>query len=256
MSLVCVSQYPTALSSGKIMLKINEWPQGERPRERLLKEGAEILSDAQLLAILLRTGSDKANAVQLAIHLLEQFQALPNLAQLSISELCSMRGIGPAKAALLKAAFELGRRSLSSPLSNGMKLVTSQHVFNHFSPRLRHVKKEIFKIILLDQKNKVIRDLNISEGSLTATVVHPREVFNPAIRDSAASVIFLHNHPSGDPTPSREDKEMTQRLVAAGELVGIQVLDHLVIGENSYFSFADSGYIKKSPQFAVSRNER
>lgn len=238
------------------MSKINEWPQGERPRERLLKEGAEILSDAQLLAILLRTGSDRANAVELAIYLLEQFHALPNLAQLSISELCSIRGIGPAKAALLKAALELGRRSLSSPLSHGMKLVTSRHVFDHFSPHLKHVKKEIFKIILLDQKNKVIRDVNISEGSLTATVVHPREVFNPAIRDSAASVIFLHNHPSGDPTPSQEDKEMTQRLVAAGELIGIQVLDHLVIGGNTYFSFADSGYIKRSPQFAVSRKER
>lgn len=238
------------------MSKIKEWPQGERPRERLLKEGAEVLSDAQLLAILLRTGSDRANAVQLAIYLLEQFHSLSDLARLSVSELYSIRGIGPAKAAQLKAALELGRRALVSPLSQGVKLITSQHVFNHFSPLLRHLKKEVFKIILLDQKNNVIRDVNISEGSLTATVVHPREVFNPAIRDSAASVIFLHNHPSGDPIPSQEDREMTQRLVAAGELMGIQVLDHLVIGDNAYFSFADSGYIKRSPLFAVSRKER
>lgn len=238
------------------MSKIKEWPQGERPRERLLKEGAESLSDAQLIAILLRTGSDRANAVQLGIHLLEQFHTLSDLARLSVTELYSIRGIGPAKAAQLKAALELGRRSLVPPLSQGVKLITSQHVFNHFSPLLKNAKKEVFKIILLDQKNKVIRDVTISEGSLTATVVHPREVFNPAVRDSAASVIFLHNHPSGDPTPSQEDREMTQRLVAAGELMGIQVLDHLVIGENAYFSFADSGYIKRSPQFAVLRKER
>ncbi|MFQ5780525.1 MAG: DNA repair protein RadC, partial [Nitrospiria bacterium] len=188
----------------------------------------------------------QANAVQLAIHLLEKFHALSNIACLSISELCSMRGIGPAKAAHLKAALELGRRSLATPLAPGAKLMRSQDVFQHFSPLLRDSKKEIFKIILLDQKNKVIRDVTVSQGSLTATVVHPREVFNPAVRDSAASVIFLHNHPSGDPAPSNEDKEMTERLVAAGSLLGIQVLDHVVIGSDSYFSFADSGYIMKS----------
>lgn len=254
--IVWVSRYLTSRPFLPIMSKIKEWPEGERPRERLLKDGAEVLSDAQLLAVLLRTGSDRANAVQLAMDLLEIVHTLPNLAYLSVSELCSIRGVGPAKAAQLKAALELGRRSLVSPLNHGTKLVTSQHVFNHFSPRFKNIKKEIFKVILLDQKNKVIRDVNISEGSLTATVVHPREVFNPAIRDSAASVIFLHNHPSGDPTPSQEDKEMTQRLVAAGELMGIQVLDHLVIGDNTYFSFADSGYIKRSPLFAVSRKER
>lgn len=238
------------------MSKIKEWPEGERPRERLLKEGAEVLSDAQLLAILLRTGSDRANAVQMAIQLLEQFHAIPNLTHLSVSELCSVRGIGPAKAALLKAAFELGRRSFVSPLTAGVKLTTSQHVFNHFSPTLKHARREVFKIILLDQKNKIIRNVTISEGSLTATVVHPREVFNPAVRDSAASVIFLHNHPSGDPTPSQEDKDLTQRLVAAGELMGIHVLDHIIIGESTYFSFADGGYLRRSSSFAVSRKER
>ncbi|MFQ5949549.1 MAG: UPF0758 domain-containing protein [Nitrospiria bacterium] len=123
------------------MSKIKEWPQGERPRERLLKKGAEALSDAHLLAVLLRTGSDQANAVQLAIHLLEKFHALSNIACLSISELCSMRGIGPAKAAHLKAALELGRRSLATPLSPGAKLMRSQDVFQHFSPLLRDSKK-------------------------------------------------------------------------------------------------------------------
>lgn len=229
------------------MLKIKEWPQSERPRERLLSEGAHVLSDAQLLAILLRTGSEQKNAVQLAIDLLDQFKALPNLINLSVLELCSVHGIGPAKAAQLKAALELGRRASASPLPVKTKLVSSKDVFNHYAPLLRHLKKEIFKIILLDQKNKLIRDVAVSEGSLTLTVVHPREVFNAAVRDSAASVIFLHNHPSGDPTPSREDREITRRLVAAGEVMGIHVLDHVIIGADAYFSFADVGEIKTAP---------
>jgi DNA repair protein RadC len=226
------------------MAKIKDWPAGERPRERLIKEGSHALSDAQLLAILLRTGSDQANAVQLAIDLLDQFHELHNFLNLSIKELCSIRGIGPAKAAQLKAAFELGRRSLAPPVSQRTKIHSSQDIYRHFSPTFRHLKKERFKIVLLDQKNKIIRDVLVSEGSLTLTVVHPREVFNPAVRDSAASVIFLHNHPSGDPTPSSEDRELTRRLVAAGDLMGIQVLDHVIIGENQYFSFSDAGDIR------------
>lgn len=226
---------------------IKEWPQGERPRERLLKEGAEVLSDAQLLAVLLRTGSIKTNALQMAIDLLMQFRSLHNISNLSISELCSMKGIGPAKAAYLKAALEFGRRSLVPP-GPGMRLTKSEDVFQHFSPQFQNSRKEIFKIALLDQKNRVLRDVTVSQGSLTETVVHPREVFNPAVRDSAASVIFLHNHPSGDPTPSHEDKEMTRRLVAAGSLLGIRVLDHVVIGSDSYFSFADAGFIAKEPE--------
>jgi len=229
------------------MARIKDWPAGERPRERLIKEGPQVLSDAQLLAILLRTGSDQANAVQLAIDLLEQFHGLNNFSNLTIKELCSIRGIGPAKAAQLKAALELGRRSLAPSTTEQTKIRSSQDIFRHFAPSFRHLKKEIFKIILLDQKNKIIRDVLVSEGSLTLTVVHPREVFNPAVRDSAASVIFLHNHPSGDPTPSHEDRELTRRLVAAGELMGIQVLDHVIIGENRYFSFSDSGDIKNLP---------
>ncbi len=234
------------------MAKIKDWPAGERPRERLIKEGPQGLSDAQLLAILLRTGTDQENAVQLAMGLLEQFHELTNFSNLSIKELCSIRGIGPAKAAQLKAAFELGRRSLAPPVSQKTKITSSQDIYRHFSSTFRSLKKEIFKIVLLDQKNKIIRDVLVSEGSLTLTVVHPREVFNPAVRDSAASVIFLHNHPSGDPTPSTEDKELTRRLVAAGDLMGIQVLDHLIIGENHYFSFSDAGYIRNlSPRIAV-----
>ena len=238
------------------MAKIKDWPAGERPRERLIKEGSHVLSDAQLLAILLRTGSDQANAVQLALDLLGRFHGLQNFGNLTIKELCSIRGIGPAKAAQLKAALELGRRSIAPAASEKTKINSSQDIFRHFSPPFRHLKKEIFKIILLDQKNRIIRDVLVSEGSLTLTVVHPREVFNPAVRDSAASVIFLHNHPSGDPAPSPEDKELTRRLVAAGDLMGIQVLDHVIIGDHQYFSFSDSGYIRKPPPWVAVSEKR
>ncbi|MEC4677617.1 MAG: DNA repair protein RadC [Nitrospirota bacterium] len=230
------------------MLKIKDWPKEERPRERLLKNGAESLSDAQLLAILLRTGSDKGDALQLAIYLLKKFSPLPQFFQATISELCAVKGIGPAKAAQLKAALELGRRSLSIPLFEGAIFSKSRDVFQHFAPLFRNAKKEYFKILLLDQKNKLIRDVTISEGSLTATVVHPREVFRPAIRDSAAAVIFIHNHPSGNPSPSTEDKNITTRLSKVGEVMGIPVLDHLIIGDRDYFSFADAGYIRHQQQ--------
>ncbi|MFQ5588615.1 MAG: DNA repair protein RadC [Nitrospiria bacterium] len=227
------------------MIKIKDWPKDERPRERLLKSGPASLSNAQLLAILLRTGSDKGDALQLAIYLLKKFSPLSQLIQTSVTELCAVKGVGPAKAAQLKAALELGRRSLAVSDFEGTALSKSQDVFHHYAHILREAKKEYFKIVLLDQKNKVIRDVTISEGSLTATIVHPREVFQPAVRDSAAAVIFLHNHPSGDPTPSEEDKNMTTRLVSAGELMGIPVLDHVIIGNKDYFSFADAGYTSK-----------
>lgn len=230
------------------MLRIKDWPKEERPRERLLKNGSESLSDAQLLAILLRTGSDKGDALQLAIYLLKKFSPLPQLLQATISELCAVKGVGPAKAAQLKAALELGRRSLILPLFEGAIFSKSRDVFQYFAPLFRNAKKEYFKILLLDQKNKIIRDVTISEGSLTATIVHPREVFRPAIRDSAASVIFIHNHPSGDPTPSIEDKKITTRLAEVGKVMGIPVLDHLIIGDKDYFSFADAGYIRPHEQ--------
>jgi len=230
------------------MLKIKDWPKEERPRERLLKNGSKSLSDAQLLAILLRTGSEKGDALQLAIYLLKRFSPLSQLLNATVSELCAIKGVGPAKAAQLKAALELGRRSLATPLFEGAIFSKSHDVFQHFSPLFRNAKKEYFKILLLDQKNKMIRDVTISEGSLTATVVHPREVFQPAIRDSAASVIFIHNHPSGDPTPSIEDKNVTSRLAEVGEIMGIPVLDHLILGSSDYFSFADAGHIRLQGQ--------
>ncbi|MCP9439570.1 MAG: DNA repair protein RadC [Nitrospira sp.] len=222
------------------------WPASERPRERLLSKGPDALSDAQLLAILLRTGRRDSSAVQVAMELLHHVGGLGGLVKSGVEELCSIEGVGPAKAAQLKAALELGRRSLATPLSTGMRVSSSADLFRHFYPILRDRKQELFKVVLLDAKNAIIKETTISEGSLTLSIVHPREVFASAIRESAAGVIFLHNHPSGDPTPSQEDRRLTDRLVAAGRLLGISVLDHVIIGDGRYVSFADEGWLTRT----------
>jgi len=230
---------PTAKNGGGI----RKWPESERPRERLLREGAQALSDAQLLAILLRVGRPDASAVQVGMDLLRQTDGLQGLSNRGVEDLCRIPGVGPAKAAQLKAGIELGRRVLSSPLSTGMRIGSSADLFQHYAPRYRDLRHEVFKVILLDAKHTIIRDAVVSEGSLTLSIVHPREVFSLAVRESAAAVIFLHNHPSGDPEPSEEDRVLTARLVAVGELLGIRVLDHVILGDGRYVSFADMGWL-------------
>jgi DNA repair protein RadC len=219
--------------------RITRWPVTERPRERLLRHGAGALSEAQLLAILLRTGRRHVTAVELAMRILKQCRGLDGLGSVQSSELCRIGGIGPAKAAQLLAALELGRRVTSRPLSSGAALSSSRAVHDYFAPLVREMKQEQFWAVLLDNKHRVLRDVTISSGSLTMSVVHPREAFAPAVRQSAAAVIFVHNHPSGDPSPSAEDRQLTQRLVACGELLGIPVLDHVIIGRAAFYSFAD-----------------
>ena len=220
------------------------WPETERPRERLLAKGPDALSDAHLLAILLRTGRRDSSAVQVALEILHRVGGVAGLAKSGVEELCAIQGVGPAKAAQLKAAVELGRRAMAVPLSTGTRVSSSGDLFKHFHPTLRDLKHEIFKVVLLDAKNTVMKESTVSEGSLTLSIVHPREVFAFAVRESAAGVIFLHNHPSGDPTPSVEDRQLTERLVAAGKLLGIRVLDHLIIGDGRYISFADEGWLE------------
>lgn len=222
---------------------IRAWPEAERPRERLLAGGPQALTDAQLLAIVLHTGDARRNAVQMGIELLAHFGGLGALAQATASELRGLPGVGPAKAAQLQAALELGRRAGAGPLARGARLRSSRDVFAHFGPRLRDRRQEVFAAVLLDGKHRVLQTLEISVGSLTQTIVHPREVFKPAVRESAAAIILVHNHPSGDPTPSAEDRALTARLVAVGEVIGIQVLDHVVSGDQRYVSFADEGWI-------------
>ena len=222
---------------------IQLWPEEERPRERLFRSGPGSLSDAELLAILLHVGRKDRSAVELARDVLAQLGGLRNLANRGVRELCEVNGIGPAKSAQLLAGIELGKRVLATPLSTGTRIGGSRDLFAHYAPLLRDLRHEIFKVILLDAKHTIIRDATVSEGSLTLSIVHPREVFNLAVRESAAAVIFLHNHPSGDPQPSPEDRELTARLVAAGNLLGIRVLDHLVVGDHAYVSFADRGWL-------------
>lgn len=218
---------------------ITQWPLRERPRERLLRCGAGALTDAQLVAIVLRTGRRRATAVDLAMRLLSDFEGLDRLGAAGSAELCRIDGIGPAKAAQLLAAMELGRRVVSRPFQPGAVFASSRSVFDYFAPLVRDVKQESFWVVLLDNKHRVMRELPVSSGSLTASLVHPREAFVTAVRDSAAAVIFVHNHPSGDPAPSAEDRQLTRRLVGCGELLGIPVLDHVIIGRTAYYSFTD-----------------
>ncbi len=225
---------------------IKHWPETERPRERLLKHGADALSDAQLIAILLRTGNRDRSAVSLGIALLDIFKTLGTIESASLRELRQrpeLKGIGAAKLAQLKAAFELGRRLLREDSGVHNHFSSSHAVYAHCAPRFKHLKKELFVALFLDAKNKLIREHTVSEGTLTNSIIHPREAFKQAIRESAASVIFVHNHPSGDPTPSQEDLATTRRLRDAGELVGIAVLDHIVIGDGAYVSLKEKGVL-------------
>ncbi len=224
---------------------IKDWPEEDRPREKLLDKGAEALTDAELLAIILRTGnaSTGETALDHARVLLTQFGGLKGIDGASIRELGAVKGIGPAKTAQLKAGLEIGRRMGQESWKVGESLRSSEDVFRHFRERLEKEKREIFYVVLLTNKNRKIREVKVSEGSLTASLVHPREVYNPVIRESAAAVIFVHNHPSGDPAPSPEDLEITRRLKEVGEVMGVRVLDHVVVGHDRYFSFSDRGML-------------
>lgn len=237
------SEYGSAQGRADLR-RIKDWPEGERPREKLLSRGAEALGDAELLALILRTGDagSKTTAVDQARLLLHEFDNLSRLAWATTAELCRMRGIGPAKAAELQAVFELARRLSDQHLMPGAQFCSADAVFRRYRNRFLHHNKEVFMVLMLDTKNRLIRDMRVSEGSLTASIVHPREVFSSIIREAAAAVIFLHNHPSGDPTPSREDISITKRLSEGGELLGIRVLDHIIIGHDSYTSLADGGH--------------
>jgi DNA repair protein RadC len=227
------------------MRSIKTWPADERPREKLLAHGAAALTDAELLALIIRTGdsSTKNSAVDLARGLLSRFGSLRQLAVASISELCQLPGIGPAKAAEIQALFQIARRFSDSRLQPGQAYRSSQDAFAHFHERLCDYRKELFLALLLDSKNRLIREVQVSEGSLNASIVHPREVFAPVLRESASAVLFVHNHPSGDPTPSPEDIDITERLKQVGEIMGVRVLDHIIIGNGEYVSLADRGML-------------
>ncbi|QPJ63917.1 MAG: JAB domain-containing protein [Candidatus Nitrohelix vancouverensis] len=224
---------------------IKHWPEDERPRERLIKYGGSVLSDAQLIGIIIGSGDPqtKKSAVDLGRDLLAKFGDFYSLDRASISELCAIKGIGDAKAAQIKAALEIGKRMAAQRCGVKIKLGCAEDFVHQYAPFMRNLKKEIVKVVLLDSKLQVIRDLNVSEGSLNASIVHPREVMISAIKESASSLVLLHNHPSGDPSPSQHDLEITHRLQKSGEIIGIKLLDHIIIGGADYYSFAEQGLL-------------
>ncbi len=228
---------------------IKDLPTAQRPRERLLAEGGAALSDAELLAIILRSGTPEHTAIGVAQNLLGRFGNFADLADRSAAEMGIVKGVGPAKAAQIKAALEIGRRLAAQKTGRTDREITdSKDIFETYGPRLRGLRKETFLTVLLDARNIVIRDVPVSVGSLTASVVHPREVFQDAIRDGAASVVCVHNHPSGDPAPSAQDRTITRQLHESSKVLGIRLLDHIIIGHDRYFSFADTGILPQEPR--------
>ena len=222
---------------------IRDVPKDARPRERLLSAGPESLGDHELLAILLRTGTKEESVLQLAHRLLKHFEGLRLLKDATIEEITSIKGIGTTKAIQILAAIELGRR-ISRLSYNGRYVIRSpEDGAKYVMEDMRFLSQEHFVAIYLNTKNQVIHRKTIFIGSLNASIVHPREVFKEAIKRSAASIICVHNHPSGDPTPSREDIDVTKRLAECGRIIGIELLDHLIIGDQKFVSLKEKGYV-------------
>lgn len=223
---------------------IKDLPEEDRPREKLYKHGPKSLSNSELLAIIIRTGNREYTAIELSQRLLTMDKGgLSFLEGLSIEEMTRLKGIGEVKAAQIIASIELGKRITMTSGQNKTKITSPTDVANLLMEDMRYLKKEYFKILLLDTKNQIISIEDISVGSLNSSIVHPREVYNPAIKKSSASIILVHNHPSGDPSPSKEDISITKRLVEGGEILGIKVLDHIIIGDNKYISLKEKDII-------------
>ena len=223
--------------------KISRWPEKERPRERLLQQGAQHLTEAELLGILIGKGTRRKTAIDLARELLDRYESLENLFSRSPSELMKVKGIGSAKAATLSAAFQLVRRIQSKTSKSQPSFKRAKDVANLYLPLVKDLRKEVFRVLLLSRSNRLIKEVTISEGTLDASIVHPRDVFREALLESAAGVILLHNHPSGNPSPSDEDIRITKQLVEAGRVMGIKVFDHIILGGEDYRSLADEGLI-------------
>jgi DNA repair protein RadC len=222
---------------------VRDLPRQERPRERLQKFGAEALSAQELLALIIGRGIPKKSVMSIAQELIAKFGNVKAISLATIEELSQIRGIGLAKAAQIKACFELGRREGLEPELKDFDVKDPEAVVKAIRSSIKDKAKEHFKLILLNPRNKIIGISTISMGTLNASLVHPREVFKDAITHSAASVVLAHNHPSGDPDPSEDDIKITKKLVDSGKLLGIEVLDHIVIGKNNFSSFKERGLL-------------
>jgi len=223
--------------------QIREWPAEDRPRERLYHKGADALADAELLAIQLGTGVPGLSAVDVAREMLARYGSLSELSGLGVAELAALTGVGRVKAVRLASAFELTRRLRSRNGAGRIVLSSPEQVFARYGPLMGDLKKEVFRVALLDSQNGLLRDEVVSEGTLSSSLVHPREVFKPAILESAASIILLHNHPSGDPAPSREDLRLTRQLVECSKLLDLRIHDHVIVGREHFVSLAQRGAV-------------
>jgi DNA repair protein RadC len=221
---------------------VHDLPRPERPRERLQKFGPEALSAQELLALVIGRGIPKKSVMNIAQELLARFGNVKAIGQATIEELSQIKGIGLAKAAQIKACFELGRREELEPELKDFNIKDPEAVVKAIRASIKDKAKEHFKLILLNPRNKIIGISTISIGTLNASLVHPREVFKDAIVHSAASVVLAHNHPSGDPEPSEDDLKITKKLVESGKILGIEVIDHIIIGKNDYYSFRGKGH--------------
>src|SRR5260370_6689167 len=229
-------------------LLIRELPDSERPRERLVEKGADALKHSELIAILLRTGRKGVSAIEVAEQLLQKFDSLDSLSRATIADLCQVKGVGRDKAIALKSAFTLARRMAEEIGQDQPTLDTPDRVAALLRERNRTYEVENFQVILLNTRRKLVRVDNISQGTLDTILVHPREVFKPAIAANAAAIVLVHNHPSGDPTPSEADIKVTRDLIRAGQLLKIEVLDHVILGSatqerpRDYVSLRELGY--------------
>ncbi|MBK6291148.1 MAG: DNA repair protein RadC [Ignavibacteria bacterium] len=211
----------------------------DRPRERLIRHGSQALSTQELLALLINVGTPGASAAEIANDVLRRFPTLTDLAGRDVAELRAIHGMGTAKAATLCAAFELAHRIQAEPFSDRTMITSPAVLAKLMAPRMRHLRTECFHVVLLNSANQVMRDVAVSDGSLNAVLIHPREVFRLAIAENCAAVILVHNHPSGNTEPSKEDITITRQLVDAGRIVDIRVLDHIIIGGDAYTSLAE-----------------
>ncbi len=222
-------------------LKIKDFPLEERPRERLIKQGPKALSIAELLAVIIRTGNKKENVLEVSNKLVKEYD-LKTLSRIRVNILKKTFGIGEAKACQIIACFELGKRMSCFKNGNNKTISCAKDIALLLMPELSNLKKEHFVGIFLDSRKKIIKQETIFIGSLDSSVVHPREIFKTALAESAAAVVLAHNHPSGDPKPSSEDIEITKQITKAGDILGIPVLDHIIIGDNKYISMNDKGF--------------
>lgn len=227
-------------------MKIKDLPKSERPYEKLLDKGAEALSDAELLAVIIKSGTHNLQSIEVAQRVLKlnKYESgLAGLYNLSIEQFREVKGIGEIKAIQIMAVLEFSKRLAKQQAIKEFQITSPASLANIYMEDMRYFRQEHFKVVYLDTKNNIMGDRDVTIGTINTSLVHPREVFSDAIKCSAASIIVLHNHPSGDPSPSQEDIQVTKRLAQAGEILGIGLLDHIIIGDGKYFSFKEKGFL-------------